>query len=123
MAKLYERRFLPEYKIAFDAWIKTDPFNNSQAPAGPRYMSEYRSSKMEEANSLFDDASAKFNEGTQARSTADVYVRNTVLLAIVLVLLAINKQFEFRSIRFGLNLVSLGLLVNGLINLFTLPRI
>src|SRR5215204_134582 len=23
-----ERRFRPEYKVAFDAWIATDPFNN-----------------------------------------------------------------------------------------------
>ncbi|MGZ4942232.1 MAG: hypothetical protein ACXVI0_10990 [Halobacteriota archaeon] len=38
LAKFYEGRFLPEYKVAFDAWIKLDPFNNSQAPPGPRYM-------------------------------------------------------------------------------------
>lgn len=44
--KFYERRFLPEFKIAFDAWIKLDPINNSQAPPGPRYMPEYHSSKM-----------------------------------------------------------------------------
>jgi hypothetical protein len=31
IAQFYERRFLAEYKITFDAWIKTDPFNNSEA--------------------------------------------------------------------------------------------
>jgi hypothetical protein len=39
--QFYENRFLPEYRIAFDAWIKLDPFsNNSSAPPGPRYMPE-----------------------------------------------------------------------------------
>jgi hypothetical protein len=33
----YERRFLPEFKLAFDAWIKLDPINNSSAPPEPRY--------------------------------------------------------------------------------------
>jgi len=93
--KFYERRFLPEYKIAFDAWIKLDPINNSQVPPGPRYMPEYHSSKMEEAL-------AKFNEGTKARSTADNYILITVFLATVLVLMAISSRFEIKSIRSAL---------------------
>jgi hypothetical protein len=36
------RRFRPEYKVAFDAWIATDPFNNPKAPPGPSYMREPR---------------------------------------------------------------------------------
>lgn len=27
-----ERRFRPEFKVAFDAWIATDPFRNPQSP-------------------------------------------------------------------------------------------
>src|SRR5512132_2729953 len=26
LVALYERRFSPEYKVAFDAWLETDPF-------------------------------------------------------------------------------------------------
>ena len=29
IANFYERRFLPDYKVAFDAWIQLDPINNS----------------------------------------------------------------------------------------------
>jgi hypothetical protein len=119
----YERRFLPEYKIAFDAWIKLDPINNSQAPPGPRYMPEYHSSKMDEANNLAEEAVAKFNEGTKARSTADNYIRTTVFLATVLVLMAISQRFEIRSIRTGLIILSFGLLSFGIVSLFMLPRI
>ena len=86
-------------------------------------MSEYRSSKMEEANSLSQEASVKFNEGTQALSTASSYVRYTVFLATVLALVAISQLFKIRSIRNGLVLLSLGLLAYSMMNLYMLPRI
>src|SRR5215469_7768775 len=38
---LFERRFLPEFRPAFEAWKKTDPLNNPNAPAGPQFMPEY----------------------------------------------------------------------------------
>src|SRR5215212_3898922 len=31
------RRFRPEFKVAFDAWMATDPFRNPRAPPGPSY--------------------------------------------------------------------------------------
>jgi len=123
IAKFYERRFLPEFKIAFDAWIKLDPINNSQAPAGPILMPEYHSSKMEEANNLTHEATVLFSEGTKARSTADDYILITVFLATVLVLMAISQRFEIKSIRTGLIIMSFGLLLFGILSLFMLPRI
>jgi hypothetical protein len=118
----YERRFLPEFKPAFDAWIKLDPINNSQAPPGPRYMPEYHSSKMEEANNLIEEATAKFHQGTEARATADDYILITVFLATVLVLTAISQRFEIKSIRTGLIILSFGLLSLGILTLIMLPR-
>jgi hypothetical protein len=35
IVEFYKRRFLPEFKLAFDAWIKLDPINNNSAPPGP----------------------------------------------------------------------------------------
>ena len=37
---LFERRFLPEFRPAFEAWKKTDPLNNPSAPAGPPVVTE-----------------------------------------------------------------------------------
>ena len=122
IVEFYERRFLPEFKIAFDAWIKLDPINNSSAPPGPRYMPQYHSSKMEEANNLIEEAAVKFEEGTKARATAHDYIRNTVFLATVLVLMAISQRFEVKSIRTGLIILSFGLLSFGIITLTTLPH-
>ena len=122
IAQFYERRFLKEYKIAFDAWIKTDPINNSDAPPGPTYVPGYRSSKMEEASNLSREALRKFGQGTKARATADDYVQNTVFLATVLVLAAISQRFKIKSIRMGLIVLSFLLLLFDIMNISMLQR-
>src|SRR5881394_1325784 len=55
-AEFFERRFRDEYRPAFTAWMKTDPFNNPQAPGGPGFMSEYRIGKSEQAVALEREA-------------------------------------------------------------------
>jgi len=122
VAEFYERRFLDWYKPAFDSWIKTDPINNSEAPRGPMYMPEFRNPKMEEAVNLTRQAEIKFSEGTKARAIADDYVRTTVFLATILVLTAISQRFYIKSIRTGLIILSVGLLIFGLLSLIMLPR-
>src|SRR4030095_4640833 len=47
-AEFSEGRFRDEYRRAFAAWVKTDPFNNAQAPPGPIFMSEYHNAKHEQ---------------------------------------------------------------------------
>jgi len=83
-------------------------------------MPQYHSSKMEEANSL-EEAAVKFEEGTKARATAHDYIRNTVFLATVLVLMAISQRFEIKSIRTGLIILSFAPLSFCILTLFTLP--
>lgn len=122
LAEFYERRFRDEYRPAFEAWMKTDPINNTQAPPGPGFMPEYKSARLEEATNLSHEASAKFHQGTKARATADEYVRNTVFLATVLVLMAISQRFEIKSVRTGLIILSFGLLAFGILRMFMLPR-
>ena len=36
------RRFRPAFKVAFDAWMATDPLHNPHAPPGPTYMPQYK---------------------------------------------------------------------------------
>ncbi len=103
---LFERRFLPEFRPAFEAWKKTDPLNNPNAPAGPQLMAEYRSSKTEEAARLNDQATRVFEQGTRGREKADEYVRATVTLATVLLLIAISQRFKTRGVRVGLLVIA-----------------
>lgn len=123
LAALYVRRFSPEYKVAFDAWLKTDPFHDPSAPPGPAFMPEYVNSRDVEGQKLNDEASATFNEGTEARETADRYVRQTVLLATVLFLVAIATRFKFRAVRTAAGVIALVLLIYAVSGIVTLPRI
>src|ERR1700686_473722 len=102
LADLFERRFLPEFRPAFEAWKKTDPINNPNAPAGPQLMAEYRSSKTVEAAKLNDQATEVFEQGTRGRQLSDDYVRATVMLATVLLLIAISQRFKTHAVRLGL---------------------
>jgi hypothetical protein len=104
------RRFTPEYPSAFQAWLKTDPFTNPAAPAGPGHMPQYRNRHLEEARRLNDQASA-------------AYVRVTVLFALVLFLVAVGQRFRVRVVRAGANAVAFGLLAYGLYTVSTLPRL
>jgi hypothetical protein len=122
LSDLFERRFLPEFRPAFEAWKTTDPLNNPDAPAGPQLMPEYRSSKSEQAVSLSDQASEVFEQGTQARQHSDQYVRATVTLATVLLLLAISQRFKTRGVRLGLLVIAALLLCFPIYRILMLPR-
>jgi hypothetical protein len=122
LASLFERRFLPEFRPAFEAWENTDPLHNPKAPAGPQMMTEYRSSKTKEAADLNDDATQTFERGNAARQLADRYVRATVALATVLLLIAISQRFTTPGVRIGLLVIAMFLLCFPLYHLLTLPR-
>jgi hypothetical protein len=119
----FVRRFTPEYRSAFQAWLKTDPFTDPAAPAGPGYKAQYRNPQLEEAKRLNAQASATFDEGTEARETADKYVRMTVLFALVLFLVAVGQRFRVRGVRIGAMAVVVGLLGYALYTVSTLPRL
>jgi hypothetical protein len=120
---IYVRRFSPEYKIAFDAWLKTDPFKNPNAPAGPIYMPEYRNALLMQADQLNREASDNFDKGTEARENSEHYVRGTVLLATILFLIALAQRFKLHSVRVGLLLVAASLMIYVLTNVAKYPRL
>ena len=122
LTDIFERRFLPEFRPAFEAWKKTDPLNNPNAPAGPQLMAEYRSSKSEMAARLNDQATEVFEQGTKGREYADQYVRATVTLATVLLLIAISQRFKTRRVRVGLLVIAGFLLCFPVYHILTLPR-
>ncbi len=121
-AALVERRFRPEYEVAFRAWIKTDPLNNPNAPLGPALMPEYRSAKLEKARALNEESSRQFRQGVDSRETGDRYVRITVLLATVLLLTALAQRFKIHAARVGLLAVASIMLVRAVSLIVSFPR-
>jgi hypothetical protein len=119
--RLAERRFRPDFKIAFDAWRATKPDTNPKAPRGPTYMPQYKRPGAGEARILDERAKAAFHDGEKDGSTSDKYVRLTVVLASVLFLVGISTHFPYRSVRYGLIGLSIALLVLSLVQLSGLP--
>jgi hypothetical protein len=122
LAALYVRRFAPDYRTAFWAWLTTDPLTNPDAPAGPAYMPRYRNPDLVTAAQLNDRAAAAFARGTTARDNADSYVRDTVLFAAVLFLVAIAQRFQLRNIRVATTTVAFALLIYTAVSAVRLPR-
>jgi hypothetical protein len=120
-AALFERRFRPPFKVAFAAWLETDPFHNPNAPAGPLQMPQYKNPTFSKAAAQNAAASAAFEEGTAAREDGDKYVRNTVLLATVLFLVALAQRFKFKAVRLSLLGASAVLVVIGLYFVLSYP--
>jgi hypothetical protein len=121
VAGYYVRRFTPEYRTAFDAWLKTDPLHNPKAPPGPGTMPQYHNPHLEEANRLNAQASAASHQATAARDIGDKYVRATVLLALVLFLVALSQRFEVAAARVGLLVLGFALMLVGAGEIATYP--
>ena len=117
------RRFSPEYRTAFTAWLATEPFTNPDAPPGPGYMPEYHNPQMEQAEQLNEEATVLEEAGTEARHTAEEYVRATVLFALVLFLVAVGQRFRLRGVRIATIAIAFGLFTYGLYQIVTLPRL
>jgi hypothetical protein len=68
---LAERRFRPQFPVAFDALRATHPETNPNAPRGPTYMPQYREPGLKESTALDEQATEAFADGSEAGETAD----------------------------------------------------
>ena len=86
-------------------------------------MPQYRNPDLEKAAELNTSASAAFDEGTHARETGEKYVRDTVLFAMVLFLVAIAQRMKDKTLRAGVNSLALLLAAYGVFSVVRLPRL
>jgi hypothetical protein len=115
------RRFRPPFRVAFNAWMATNPLHNPHAPRGPTYMPQYKIPAQAQANKLDSEATAKFNEGSNAGEVSDNYVRITVFLAAVLFLIGIGSTFKIHRIRYALITFGVVLLILASVLLLNQP--
>ncbi len=119
--RIAEKRFRPEYRVAFVAWLATHPFTNPNAPAGPQEMPQYIPTGEARSRVLDTSADAYYAEGQKAAETGDEYVRVTVILASVLFLVGLSTQFPLLGVRFAMIAVGAGLLIFAGALILTLP--
>jgi hypothetical protein len=116
------KRFTPNFRRAFDAWLATNPATNPAAPPGPTYMPQYQQPAKAQADALNARATAEYTRGEKAGSTSDNYIRTTVYLATVLFLAGLGGHFGYRVIRYGLATVGTLILFVAIGVLATSPR-
>jgi hypothetical protein len=93
------------------------------APAGPADMPQYRNPQLENAARLNATASATFEQGSIARDNAEAYLRDTVLFATVLFVVAIAQRFKVRAVRVTTTVIALALAAYTVAEMLTLPRV
>jgi hypothetical protein len=121
-ARVFERRFRPEFRRQFNAWLATHPFTDPNAPAGPLIMAHNHNAQADVATVYDRRATATFEAGTAARERGEHYLRNTLLLATLLFLTALAGRFRMHSVRIGVVVLSAGLLALALYYVATYPR-
>ncbi|MEZ0391590.1 MAG: hypothetical protein ACAH59_05205 [Pseudobdellovibrionaceae bacterium] len=97
LARFYEERFRPEFLRAFLAW-KKDP----KTYGTPFHQPEYNLIKGDEALKLETKSRETYLQGEEANHISDGYVRSTVLLAVVLMLVSNIQDFRKKGVRYGL---------------------
>lgn len=122
LAAFYERRFRPEYDVAFKAWMLLDPLHDKSAPPGPIFMPQYTNANAEASLRYENVAADYFKKGVETRETGDDYVRVTVFLATVLFLTALSQRFGYVAPRAIIVGIATILLVISMFWIVTLPR-
>jgi len=97
LATFYEKRFRPEFKPAFNAWLATRPLVNSSAPPSPFAMPDYRLAATAEADRLERDAASFSSAAAVANAHANDYVAAVVLFASALFFAGISTKLASRG--------------------------
>jgi hypothetical protein len=118
---LAERRFRPQFRVAFAAWRATNPETNPNAPPGPTYMPQYRQPGIAVGKAFDRQADEAFAAGVDAGEQSDKYVRHTVFLASILFLIGIATRFPRRGGRYALVGLGAVMLIVSLVLLAQLP--
>jgi hypothetical protein len=99
LADFYLARVRPELRVAIQAWLETDPFENPNAPPHPFVMPEYATTFAEEAEQFAKLSELKLEEARQANQNSDNYVLLTVLYASTLFIGSVITKFSSKQLR------------------------
>jgi hypothetical protein len=94
LAAFYRRRFRPEFRPAFAAWLATRPLENAKAPATPFAMPRYRTAEGERAQQLEATADLRQAAAGRANRNADDYLLAVVLFASALFFAGISTKLH-----------------------------
>lgn len=94
LAAFYDKRFRPEFKPAFDAWVATRPRKNPSAPLSPFAMPQYKLAATAAADRLEVKAAASSRRAGAFIERADDYSLAVVLFASSLFFAGISTRLR-----------------------------
>jgi len=109
LSDFYYKSFRPDFKVAVDAWLKTDPLNNPNAPPHPFVMNEYNRTVVLEAQQFAKESELNLEKAQIANKNSDNYVLMTVIYSSVLFVGAILEKLFTRQVRLILLIIALGI--------------
>jgi hypothetical protein len=121
LAGFYRRRFRPEFRPAFEAWIASRPLRDPDAQPTPFTLPEYRLSAQAEADRLQQDADDASAEVQTDVDHADVYVLAVVLFATALALAGIGARLKIVGVRLATIALGWALFIGAVAWILTLP--
>jgi len=121
LADFYLKRFRPEFRPAFDAWVATRPRINRDAPLSPFAMPEYKLAASTEADRLEARAAAFSLDVGRFIQRADNYALAVVLFAIALFFAGISTRLHSITPRIVVLGLGYALFLGGVIWIATFP--
>ena len=121
LATFYRRRFRPEFRPAFEAWVATRPRMNRNAPLSPFVMPQYKLAATAESARLEARAAAFSAQVGTYIQRADNYSLAVVLAAASLFFAGISTRLTSRTTRMVVLGLGYTLFLGGVIWLATFP--
>lgn len=92
-------RFRPEFAVAVEAWLATDPRGDPEAPPSPFAMPEYQLAAEQDAAELDREADGHAADARSANQRSDNYVLMTIMFATVLFFAGISSKMDTARAR------------------------
>jgi hypothetical protein len=122
LADFYVKRFSPDVRKAYDAWIAQKPFENPNADPHPFVPNLYEIRGTREAAQASVDGAAQVEDARRAGTISAQYLANTVLFATVLFFANATSKFELRWVRTVSFLFAVAVFVFAAARIAMLPR-
>jgi len=121
LADFYNKRFRPEFKPAFDAWVATRPRKNPSAPLSPFAMPQYKLAANTAADGLEVKAAAASRRAGGFIQRADDYSLAVVLFASSLFFAGISTRLRSSTTRMIVLGLGAALFLGSVIWIATFP--
>jgi len=121
LAAFYLRRFRPEFKPAFQAWLASKPFTDPKAPLTPFAMPQYTPSALAESDALERKGALASTESQAFVKRADKYTLCVVMFALALFFAGFSTRVRTDGSRFAVLAVGWTILLVTLVWMATFP--